>query len=343
MSGRAIPVSRAGRLAAGLAALLAVGAAFAGCAGERDPNRITFRVAPRLSSFVAYLAADAGHFAAEGLDVDLVPFDSPSTVIPSLAQGDLDVSTVWRLDPAYVNLIARGGRLRLVAAGMVLAPGECGYSAFLARPELIASGRLERPDGLRGLRVSTERTSSSYYVWSRLMEQKGLTMEDVEIVDVPSAARIEAFSKDLIDIATATEPWRTRLIRSGHAALWRPAADVLPGAQTSFIVFGRRLLEERRDLGVRFLRAYQRAVRDYVEQGRTERLIEIVARRTQMAPDELREMCWPTYTLDAELDAATVDDFQRWALAAGQIDAALPLEQLFDAHFLRAAAAAPAD
>lgn len=343
MSRRTIPAPRAGRLAARLAAILAVGAVLAGCAGERDPNRISFRVAPRLSSFVAYLAADSGYFEAEGLDVELVPFDSPSSVIPSLAQGDLDVSTVWRLDPAYVNLIARGGRLRLVAAGMILAPGECGYSAFLARPELVASGRLERPDGLRGLRVSTERTASSYYVWSRLMEQAGLTMDDVEIVDVPGSARIEAFANDLIDVATATEPWRTRLIRSGHAALWRPAADVLPGAQTSFIVFGRRLLEERRDLGVRFLRAYQRAVRDYVEQGRTERLIEIVARHTRMAPDELREMCWPTYTLDAELDAATVDDFQRWALAAGQIDAVLPLEQLFDAHFLRAAGAVPAD
>jgi NitT/TauT family transport system substrate-binding protein len=321
--------------------LVAAATGLLACAAQPASNRISLRVAPRLSSFAAYLAADAGYFAAEGLDVELLPFDSPSTVIPMLAQGDIDVSTVWRLDPAYINLIARGGRLRLVSAGMIYAPGECGYSAFLARPELLDSGRLDRPGGLRGLRISTERASTSYYVWSRLLRQSGLTTKDVEAVDVPSTARLEAFAKGLVDVATTTEPFRSRLIRSGHARLWRPVAEVLPNYQSSFVVFGRRLLDERRDLGVRFVRAYQRAVREYVEQGRTERLIEIVARRTQIEPQELREMCWPSFSPDGAIDRATIDDFEQWALAEGLIDIALPLESIYDAGFLREAGDGP--
>src|SRR6185503_17032973 len=154
-------------------------------------------------------------------------------------------------------------RLRLVAAGIVNAPGDCGYSSFLARPELIDSGRLDQPGGLRGLRIDTEPTATSYYAWSRLLAQAGLTMKDVEIVDVPSTGRMEAFSRQLVDLSTITEPWRTRLVRSGHARLWRKESDALPNAQMSFVVFGSRLLDERRDLGVRFLAAYQHAVRDY--------------------------------------------------------------------------------
>lgn len=324
------------RLAAALAVALATAA---GCAPERAANRVTFRVAPRLSSFVAYFAADGGYFAAEGLEVELLPWDSPATVIPSLAQGDLDVSTVWRLDPAYFNLMHRGGRIRLVEANMVYAPGECGYSAFLARSELIESGRLARPSDLRGLRVTTERTTTSYYVWSKMLARAGLTIDDVQTIDVPSAARDDAFAKGMIDVTTTTEPARTRLIRSGRARLWMPVAEVLPGFQSGYVVFGRRLLDERRDLGVRFLRAFQRAIRDYLEQGRTERLLGIVAARTKIEPEELREMCWPSFSPDGEVDRATIDDFQRWALAEGLIDALLPLEAVFDAGFLRAARA----
>jgi len=331
MSGRA-------RLAA--VALVASAAMLAvACGGAPEPNRVSFRVAPRLSSFVAYLAADAGYFEAEGVEVDLVPFDSPESVIPSLAQGDLDVSTVWRLDPAYINLIARGARLRLVAAGVVNRSGDCGYSAFLARPELVESGRLDGPEGLRGLRVTTERTSTSYYVWSRALAEQGLTLADVTVVDMPTSARPEAFAAGLIDVTTTTEPWRSRMLRAGHARLWRTVADVLPGVQSSFLVFGRRLLEERRDLGVRFLRAYQRAVRDYVEQGTTDRVIEITARHTRIPEADLRDMCWPTYTADGRLDRATFDEYQRWALAQGLIDAVVPFESIFDDGFLRELAA----
>lgn len=323
-----------------LPTLLAMAALGAACGRESEEDRITFRVAPRLSSFVAYLAADAGYFAAEGLKVELVAWDSPSTVIPSLAQGDLDVSTVWRLDPAYLNLIARGGRVRLVAGGMVYAAGECGYSAFLARPELLDSGRLDRLEGLRGLRVTTERTASSYYIWAKLLERAGLTFADVEVVDVPGAARAEAFSKALIDVSTTTEPGRSRMIRSGQAKVWMPVAEILPGKQSSYVVFGRRLLDERRDLGVRFLRAYQRAVADYVAEGRTPRLDEIVTRRTRIPAADLATMCWPTYSADGEVDRATLDDFQAWALGEGLIDTVLPLEAIFDAEFLRLAAGA---
>jgi NitT/TauT family transport system substrate-binding protein len=318
--------------------LVAAAAGLLACAPEPASNKISLRVAPRLSSFVAYLAADAGYFAAEGLDVELLPFDSPDTVIPLLALGDLDVSTVWRLDPAYINLIARGGRIRLVEANMVYAPGECGYSAFLARPELIDSGRLARPADLRGLRITTERASTSYYVWARLLAQAGLTLRDVETVDVPSVARDDAFAKGLIDVSTTTEPARTRLVRSGHARVWMPVADILPGFQSGFVVFGRRLLDERRDLGVRFLRAYQRAIRDYLEQGQSERLLAIVSAHTQIEPRELKEMCWPSFSPDGVVDRATIDDFERWAHAEGLIDSVLPLESIFDPGFLREAA-----
>ncbi|HEX9800201.1 MAG TPA: ABC transporter substrate-binding protein [Thermoanaerobaculia bacterium] len=324
-----------GRATAGLV----LAAALAACAAPPAGDRVSLRVAPRLSSFVAYLAADAGYFATEDLEVELLVWDSAATVIPSLAQGDLDVSTVWRLDPAYLNVIGRGGRIRLVAGGMRYAPGECGYSSFLVRPEVLAAGRLDELAGLRGLRITSERTSSSYYVWARLLERAGLGFDDVEIVDLPAEARIDAFASGRVDVTTATEPWQTQLVRSGHAVRWRPVADVLPGFQSSFVVFGRRLLDERRDLGVRFLRAWQRAVRDYVDHGRDERLISIVAARTRLDPGDLAAMCWPTYDRDGEVDRATLEDYQRWALAEGLIDAALPLETIFDASFLANAAA----
>jgi NitT/TauT family transport system substrate-binding protein len=324
--------SLARRIAFGVtaAALLACGEPSA----EPRLEKVTLSSTRWLSSAVEHIALDRGFFEDEGLDVEVVMMHRAGAALPALSQGDLDVAVTGPLNPRYFNIIQRGGRLRLVAARAVHATDACAYAGIVARTDLLQSGRLDDFESLRGLIISTERTSSNYYVWSRLLRDAGLTLGEVELRDIPTVAKIDAFAKGLIDASTVSEPWVTRLVATGDTRVWRKMADVLPDHQSTFLLFGKRLLDERRDLGRRFLAAYQRAARVYNEEGKSERHIEIVARRTQFDRQELEAMCWPPWSKDGRVDARTLSEYQEWALAEGLIDEVVPFETLVDEAFL---------
>jgi NitT/TauT family transport system substrate-binding protein len=324
------------------AAALAVAALAAGCGGRAgdDPSRerVRFAVTAYLSSAVAYIARDRGFFERAGLDVELVLSNRDGAELPSLAQGLLDVAASGHLGPKHFNIVQRGGRIRFVAAGTVYDPAGCPYYATLGRRELVESGRLTDAASLRGLRISSERTSSTYYLWSRMLAQGGLGMGDVELVDLPTQAKSDALAKGLLDVTTASEPWVTRFVAGGHAVVWKPVSEILPNQAGTFLIFGRRLLDERPDLGRRFLAAWQEAVAAYLDEGKSERHLEIVSRATRFDRAELEAMCWPPWSRDGWIDPAGLEAFQSWALGEGLIDAVVPVDRMVDTSFLPAAA-----
>jgi len=300
---------------------------------------VTLAAGAFLTSAVTYLAVDQGFFAAEGLEVELVLMNRGGASLPALSSGDIDAANSGPINPRYFNVIQRGAHLRFVAARSFYDPAGCAHEAFVARTDLLDSGRLSDEASLAGLRITTERTASNYFYFSRLLALGRLTIADVELVDLPVAARLDAFDKGLIDVATATEPWVTRLVRAGKVKVWHPVSDVLPGQQVSFLIFGRRLLEERRDLGLRVLRGYAKAARHVREEGKSQRNIESLARRTRFDAEELREMCWPAVPADLRVDPRTLEEYQQWALESGLIDVVVPYEMVVDSGFVDALAA----
>jgi NitT/TauT family transport system substrate-binding protein len=308
----------------------------AGCTPRSAPSleRVTFAMPAYLSSAVGYIALERGFFADEGLDVELVVWNRDGATLPALAQGAIDVTTSGHLGPKYFNVVARGGRVRFVAAAAVYATDGCPYYAIVARRELVESGRLTDFASLRGLRISSERTAATYYVWSRVLAGAGLSMDDVELVDIPATTKLDALARGLIDVTTASEPWVTRLVASGHGTIWHPISDVLPEHQSTYVMFGSRLLDERPDLGRRFLAAYLRAVAAYLDEGKSERHLEIVARATRHDRAQLEAMCWSPWSRDGRIDRSTLDEFQRWALAEGLVDRSIDVESMIDESFL---------
>ena len=322
-----------------ITAALVLALVSAGAASAGDKVTVSLRLEMVFPELL--IALEEGFFEAQGLEVQVVPWHGADAMLPALATGRLDFAPTSSLSPSYINVIQRGAPIRLVAARTVHAVGACGYVAFLARTALIESGRLEGLASLKGLRVATDRTEPSYYYWSRLLERAGLTVDDVVLKNVPDEIKVEALARDLVDVISTLEPKITRIVDSGHGKVWLPVSAATPDRQNTFLLFGDRLLHERRDLGHRVMAAYRAGLAQYLE-GKTERNVEILAKRTRLDPDEVRKLCWPTVSRDGRIDPAGLADYQEWARGLGLIDAVLPYSALVDDGFLeRATPASP--
>lgn len=117
-----------------------------------------------------------------------------------------------------------------------------------------------------------------------------------------------------------------------------------PGYQWSVLAFNERLLVRERDTGLRFLRAYHRAVAQY-RQGKTDRNVAILAEATGETPEHVREACWLTFAEDSRVNWSRVDDFQHWARAQGFMERTVSLDQAPDSTLVAATAprTAPAE
>ncbi len=302
---------------------------------ESAPPRVRVVIAPTLSYGPLWIALEEGFFRDEGLDVELLTMRRTAEALPSLAAGEVEVLGSHIL-PSHMNVIARGGRVRIVADKGHHDPDGCTSEAIVAAPSVIASGRLDDPARFEGLRVATDKGMSGYFYIDTLLATLGVSAEVLRTFDLPLSSKEAGFTNGAIDFSTAAEPWLTRLVRSGTAVKWKAVEDFVPGFQSGVILYGPALLDEDQGTGTRFLAGYLRGIRRYNE-GKTDRNVEIIAEATELDPELVREACWISMRDDGEIDVESLVGYQRWALREGLIDRAVAPEEFWDPSFVRGA------
>lgn len=317
-------------------AFLALGLLLQACAPAvvEQPEPVTLRVLllPFLSSSPFFIAEEEGYFAEQGLKIEFVKMEKGSQAIPALAQGELDVVGAG-ISFSVLNAIARGANLKFVAEKGYIAPGDCAYDALTARRTLVEAGEMEGPAQLQGRRVVIDPTNFEGYYVEKLLNGVDLTLDNIEIVTVPDAVLPEAFEKGTIDLAAISEPWVTRVLQTGHAALWMPAQQVIPDFQFAFVLYGPSLLDENPDAGRRFMVAYLKAVRQH-NRGKTERNLEILAKYTGLDREFLMQACWPPFRDDGQVNVQSVFDFQIWGTEKGYLESAVTEDHFWDSSFV---------
>jgi NitT/TauT family transport system substrate-binding protein len=314
--------------------LVASSAGIAILTAQRPTSAVVrVRTLPHLSYAPLYLARAEGYFEQEHLQVEFVDLDTTVADVPLLMRGDLDVLPTV-IAPAFLNAVARGGRMRIVAGQHQLGPTDCAYIGVVARPALAAGGALDAPASLKGRRIAISRAFVTMFLLDRLLAAAGVTRADLEEVDVADAIRGESLAASRIDLAVLSEPWLTRARLTGQGVLWKAFDEAAPGLPYTAIIFGSTLLDERPDVGQRFMSAYLRAVRR-INQGKTARNVEVLAAATRLEPSLLEEACWPSARADGFVDQGSLQAFQTWAFEQRLVDRVLPPSQLVDDRFAK--------
>jgi NitT/TauT family transport system substrate-binding protein len=234
-----------------------------------------------------FIAQEMGLFRDENLDVELINFKSTTEMMAPLGTGGLDVGG-GGLTAALYNAVGRGLAVRLVADKASAISVEYSPLMLLVRQALIDNGSVKTVADLKGRKFGNiSPGGGGESLVNELMKQEGLGFADVESVYLPPPQLAVAFENGAIDATLMTEPFSTILMKKGVAKLWAPCGEVYPGMQVAAIYYGKSLLENR-EIGQRFMNAYVRASRIYVDslgggkfKGELgQRIVEILAKYT---------------------------------------------------------------
>ena len=215
------------------------------------------------SSDAPFFIADAkGYFSAEGLTVELMPFDSGAKMVAPLGTGDLDAGG-GAVSVGLYNAVKRGVGLKIVADKVHYGPGY-GFASLLVRKDLIAQGKFKGYADLKGLRVAISGVGiGDESVLNEALKRGGLKWGDATPVYMGFAQHPPAHANGAIDASITNEPTSTFIQRQGGAVRFAGNDEFYPNQQTAVLLYGEPFIKNRRAAALKFMRAYLRGVRFY--------------------------------------------------------------------------------
>lgn len=289
----------------------------------QEDNTPTLRIAvlPVLNTLPLYVADAEGFYAEQGINVELVPFDSARDRQIALQTEEVDGANT---DLQGVILLVNGG---FDVRAVRMEPIEQAYFSIVAGAE---SG-IETIDDLRGVPIAISKNTIIEYLTTEMLLNAGFEAEDIVYEDVPAIPiRLELLNGGQVAAATLPEPLTTLSVNLQGGTLI--ASDTEVAVVPTVLAFNSSVLEENADAVTAFLAAYEQAVtaiNDDPEQFR-----DVMVENIRV-PEPLQATfpvpTFPTAVVPSEEEAELVMD---WMLDVELIEEALDYDTIVDASFL---------
>lgn len=296
-----------------------------------EPIDIKVGYVPYSSYLPFYIAQEEGYFLEQNLNVELIKFAQQVDAIPVLVAGDIDVYA-GQLDTMSLNAIAQGSGIKYVADKGYDNPEGCVYTAWVARQDIFESGVLDDLHNLAGMNIAFPVGQSPQYALDLLLSEVGLSSADVNIVDVSAPNRVVGLGNGAIDITFLSEPFITQVLTAGTGSIWKAWETYMPDFQLAVTMYGESMFENPQ-AGERFMVAYLKAVRQYME-GTTDRNMALMAEFLNTTPEIVRASCWQSIRLDGSINAQSILDFEDWLVEEGFLLQKLETEAFWDPFFI---------
>jgi NitT/TauT family transport system substrate-binding protein len=231
-------------------------------AAPREPQTIRLAHAGSYSSWK--LAQERGYFEEEALTIDDTIFDTSTRMLPALAQGQIDSAT-GGIAAGFFNAIAQGIPVRMVLDIWSAVPGNQAGGLYV-RKDLVDEGQVRDMRDLRGRRIGiTTFGHGTEWVLHRGLQQVGLSIDDVEPVELSYPDMNVAMANKTVDGGVTIEPFGTQAVGRGIAARFKPWSEMIPNDVVAVLLFSQDFAEKQTDTAKRFSKAYVRGLRDWYE------------------------------------------------------------------------------
>ena len=271
-------------------------------------------------------------------ELDFVLIEIPVDRI--FASSKVDVGATGITAGLY-NMAAKGQKLYIVADK---GREEKGYSssALLASSAEYDNG-LTSIEALKGKRVGiTQKGSTFHYMLGRMLESKGLTLDDVTIVPLGKlSAVMAALQSGQIDACILNEPNITKVKNEGYGKEITQVSAVMP-YQTSGIFYSPEFAKNK-DAAVRFMKAYNKACNEYYnavvdkkDPAKLDEVVKIIAKYVKTPEADIR-LGLPYVDKNGVLMADDIKTQIDWYSSHGMIDGKLDAKDVVNTSFLEEA------
>jgi NitT/TauT family transport system substrate-binding protein len=294
-------------------------------------------VFPSMGQAPTFIGEKRGYFAEEGIEIEEVPYDTSSQIIPSLSVGQLDIATGGTA-AGFFNAIAQGINVR-ITLDQTSAPPGTRHHGVLVRRELIDSGRVREPADLRGLRLGfTSKGHSTEMLLDTVLGWGGLTFQDVETAELPYPEMNIALANNNLDVSASIDPNLELAVQGGYGVRWKSWSEVLPNDEVGVVMYSPQFADGRAAAAKRMTKAWLRGVRDY-ETARTkgtdrEDIIAIFQEHNVLRDRGLYDVVpWSAINPNGRPNAAAIAAAQDWFAAHGYVPRKIDLSQVIDNQF----------
>ncbi len=290
-----------------------------------------------ISDVGIYAAIEKGYFKEQGIRNEVTVFASAARMLPALVAGELEIS-VGTASAGLFNAIAEGAPFRIVADKGQVRAGT-GYTHLAVRKELVDSGQVKSVKDLKGKRVALLAKGAIHaYMLGKMAEEVGLKITDFDLVYLGAPEQVAAFEAKAVDASIIVEPWAARLEEKGLTVRFRLAEQVkgLGPVQIAGIIYSGKFMKERRPVAQRWMNAYIKGARFYVERGpKDDEVVALIEKYTKLPAKVIKAAIPHFQDPEGRPNLESLADQIAWLTANGYMKAPIPLEKAVDLSFLK--------
>lgn len=301
-----------------------------------DPvEKVTVAYVPIMKFATAYVAKERGFFEKYGLDVEMISVKSGTEAIAFLEEGTVDVGGVAIVVSLW-NGWNQGMDIRIIAPG-ALEPFEGSPTAFLVRKDLIDDGTVKTVADLAGMTVATAGGpgSGGEYLAAKALERGGLSIFDVELVNIGNADMPAAFENKSIAAGVLGSPYAEQVEAAGYAVMFEK--ELTPGAMTVAFVSSGKFISERPEVAKRFVLALgEAAAAMQGDEYLSDENIAAYLAHVATTPEDLRAGAPVIYDPELNIEIAGLQDVEKVHRENGRLEYTEPLDmaKVVDTSFI---------
>ena len=237
----------------------------------------------------AFIARETGIYTRNGLDVQLIYFNSGSTAVTALITGDTPISQT--AGPSVINATLNGSDTVMIAGGNVTLD-----YWMLSQPEI------KTPAELKGGAVAISRFgSASDFIVRYALQRLGLTpVKDVAILQVGSLTeRLAAMETKRVQATVLAPPAMYQAQMRGFNMLADIASLGLP-YQATGVATTRKFIRDRMDVVRRYVKSHVEAVHRFKTDRET---MKVLAKALALTDKQLLERTYDGAIVEHKLPA----------------------------------------
>lgn len=276
--------------------------------GQVEKANLRVGALPTAELAPLYLAAEAGHFQREGLNVEIVPASDGGAALNSAIGGDLDI-TFSSYVPIFAAQAKGVANLKIVADCMSAVPNSC----------LIMSGPnsgVRTAQDLAGKRIAISGPGTiSELLVKASMKANDVPFDKVQMVPLGFINMPNALKAGQVDAAMVVEPFLTLAARDADAV---PVLDTTAGPLEDLPLGGYVSNSEFAEQNPKTVAAFQRAMTASVAEAQDRAKIEPLLPKFAKIDKETASII-TLLKLNARADATRLQRVPRLMLEFGYI------------------------